>query len=69
MAIRQRLEQTADPNLFNGIERRDMKLNINTLDNYSLSEIKRIRTNLERNTKYSKYLKETDKEPTLVKKF
>ena len=68
LQIRVRLENINDPNLFNGVERREASLNINTLDSYSLSDIKKIRNNLNRSEKYSSYLDKDGSNPTLIKK-
>ena len=68
LQIRARLENINDPNLFNGVERREASLNINTLDSYSLSDIKKIRNNLNRSEKYSSYLDKDGSNPTLIKK-
>lgn len=68
LQIRARLENINDPNLFNGVERREASLNINTLDSYSLSDIKKIRNNLNRSEKYSFYLDKDGSNPTLIKK-
>ncbi len=53
LQIRTRLENADDSNLFNGIRKRKQEtpLNINTLDNYSLNDIKKIRDNLKRQLK------------------
>lgn len=68
LSIRERLETINDPNLFNGIKQHEGPLNINTLDNYSLSEIKTIRDNLKRFEKYSSYFEKTGSYPTLTRK-
>ena len=68
LSIRERLENTNDPNLFNGIIKQGVQLNINTLDNYSLNDIKKIRDNLKRSEKYSSYFNKEDNNPTLTKK-
>lgn len=44
LQIRTRLENINDPNLFNEIEKQKTYLNINTLDGYSLSDIKKLET-------------------------
>ena len=70
LQIRTRLENADDSNLFNGIRKRKQEtpLNINTLDNYSLNDIKKIRDNLKRSKKYSSYFSKDDNNPTLTKK-
>lgn len=68
LSIRERLENANDPNLFNGIIKQGVQLNINTLDNYSLNDIKKIRDNLKRSEKYSSYFNKEDNNPTLTKK-
>ena len=47
LSMRQQLEENKDLNAFNGINNPHGLLNINTLDNYSLKEIKRIQNNLD----------------------
>lgn len=51
LQIRTGLENADDSNLFNGIRKQETPLNINTLDNYSLNDIKKIRDNLKRQLK------------------
>lgn len=68
LSIKSKLDNTTDLNLFNGIKTQEKALNINTLDNYSLSDIKKIRDNLKRSEKYSSYFEQTGNNPTLVKK-
>lgn len=68
LLIRARLENINDPNLFNGIRKQEATLNINTLDSYSLSDIKKIRDNLKRSEKYSSYFDKDGSNPTLIKK-
>lgn len=48
LEIKKQLENSTDPNLFNGVKNKEEILNINTLDHYSLKDIKRIRDNLTR---------------------
>ena len=68
LSIREKLENANDPNLFNGIIKQGVQLNINTLDNYSLNDIKKIRDNLKRSEMYSSYFNKEDNNPTLTKK-
>ena len=68
LQIRARLENINDPNLFNGIRKQEAPLNINTLDNYSLNDIIKIRDNLKRSEKYSSYFDKDGNNPTLTKK-
>lgn len=68
LQIRTRLENADDSNLFNGIRKQETPLNINTLDNYSLNDIIKIRDNLKRSEKYSSYFSKDDNNPTLTKK-
>ena len=68
LQIRARLENINDPNLFNGIRKQETPLNINTLDNYSLNDIIKIRDNLKRSEKYSSYFDKDGNNPTLTKK-
>lgn len=49
LSMREELEEyIEDPNLFNGIKDKPAKLNINTLDDYSLKDIKTVQKNLKR---------------------
>lgn len=49
LSMREALEEyIEDPNLFKGINAREEELNINTLDDYSLKEIKTVQKNLRR---------------------
>ena len=66
LSIRERLENIYDYNLFNGIKEPKLPLNINTLDNYSLYDIKRISDNLEKCEKYS--FGKNNSNRTMVKK-
>ena len=68
LQIRARLENINDPILFNGIRKQEAPLNINTLDNYSLNDIIKIRDNLKRSEKYSSYFDKDGNNPTLTKK-
>lgn len=68
LSIRARLENISDPNLFNGIKKQETPLNINTLDSYSLNDIKKIRDNLKRSKKYSSYFNRDGSNPALTKK-
>lgn len=68
LSIMSKLENATDPNLFNGVKKQEEPLNINTLDNYSLKDIKKIRDNLKRSEKYKSYFEETYSNQTLVKK-
>ena len=68
LSIRERLESINVPNLFNGIKQQEVPLNINTLDNYSLSDMRKIRDNLKRFEKYSSYCEKAGSNPTLTRK-
>lgn len=46
LSIRTKLNNITDYRLFNGVKSQEILLNINTLDNYSLKDIRRIRDNL-----------------------
>lgn len=46
LAIREKLEEADDIRVFNGVKMTDNVLNINTLDNYSVKDMKKIRENL-----------------------
>ncbi len=46
LAIREKLEESDDIRIFNGVKMTDNVLNINTLDNYSAKDMKKIRENL-----------------------
>lgn len=48
LEIRKQLEKITDSNLFDGVKSKEEVLNINTLDHYSLKDIKRVRDNLRR---------------------
>ncbi len=64
LSIRKTLEKNiTDPNLFKGVKSQQLELNINTLDDYSLSDIKKIQSNLRKIEKYSQYF--TDSSDTL----
>ena len=54
--LKKKLEENNDPNIFNGVKNKSKILNINTLDNYSLKDIKKIRENLKRSQSFSCYL-------------
>lgn len=69
LSIYERLEKINDPNIFNGIDNGETLLNINTLDNYSLNEIKQIRKNLALCEKYYGSFELVDSDPAFVKKF
>ncbi len=61
LSIRERLlEKENDLNLYNGIKNKS-KLNIGTLDNFSLTDLKKIRTNLNRSFQYSYLTVSNDK--------
>lgn len=68
LQIREILKDINDPNLFNGVKKQEEPLNINTLDSYSLSDIKKIRNNLKRNEKYFSYFDKDGNNPTLTKR-
>ena len=68
LSIRERLENITDPNLFNGVKKAKLPLNINTLDNYSLKDLQKIRDNLKRSEKYLFYFDKDKHESTLTKK-
>lgn len=64
LSIREALEKNiADLNLLKGVKSHQEVLNINTLDDYSLNDIKIVQRNLRRNEKYSKYF--TDASETI----
>lgn len=49
LLMREALEKNIEnPNLFNGVKNQQEVLNINTLDDYSLSDIKTVQSNLNR---------------------
>lgn len=54
------LENSTDPNLFDGVKSKEKILNINTLDHYSLNDLKKIRDNLTEDIKNSVASKESD---------
>lgn len=60
LAIRKQLENSTDPNLFDGVKSKEKILNINTLDHYSLNDLKKIRDNLTEDIKNSVASKESD---------
>ena len=54
LSIMDELEVNQDPNILNGVRKKeDDTLNINTIDNYSLKEMKKIKANLGRSSQYS----------------
>ncbi len=68
LAIKEKLEKNEyNCNNFNGIKECLGTLNINTLDNYSLKEIRRIKANLDKGEKWVPYF-ESNKQKVLVKK-
>ena len=62
LQIKSKLENVDNPTLFNGIKKskNTTPLNINTLDNYSLSDIKNIRDNLKKYEEYQSYFDSED---------
>lgn len=46
LSIRERLENIDVPQVFDGVKNPELPLNINTIDNYSLNDIRKIRDNL-----------------------
>ena len=66
LEVRSRLERVDNPNLYNGIKREE-KLNINSLDNYSLKDLKNIRSNLERYENFSSFSYASSQDKTLSK--
>ena len=68
LSIRESLEATDDPNIFSGIKKQGMPLNINTLDGYSLSDMKKIRKNLKRREEYKSYFNKDGSSKVLSKK-
>ena len=69
LQIKSKLENTNNPNLFNGIKKSKLitPLNINTLDNYSLNDIKKVRDNLEKCEQYQSYFDEDVDNQVLTK--
>lgn len=65
LSIMEKLDNTTNDNLFNGIKNRKVKLNINTLDNYSLKDIKRIKQNLIKFEEYNGVFEEKPKRKLL----
>lgn len=57
-----------DAYLFKGVKTKGMPLNINTLDNYSLNDIKQIRNNLSDSLIYSDIYGQVSSEVTLTRK-
>lgn len=55
LSIKEELENTIIPNMFSKVKTKNRTLNINTLDNYSLNDIKKIRQNLEVYKTYQAY--------------
>ena len=45
-------ENCDDPNIFNGVKSKEIELNINTLDNFSLKDIIKINENLNKSKEY-----------------
>ena len=70
LKIKSKLEKIDNPTLFNGIKKSKniTPLNINTLDNYSLSDIKNIRDNLKKYEKYQSYFDSEDNNKTFAKR-
>lgn len=56
LSIRSRLENIKNDNLYNGVEKHKKPLDINSLDSYSLNDLKRIRANLSKCEKYEMLL-------------
>ena len=67
LSIRESLEAIDNSNIFNGTKKQEMPLNINTLDGYSLSDMKKIRKNLKRREEYKSYFDKDDSNPVLTK--
>lgn len=67
LSIRESLEAIDDPNIFSGIKKQGMPLNINTLDGYSLSDMKKIRKNLKRREEYKSYFNKDGSSKVLTK--
>ncbi len=59
LTLREQLENMSDARVYDGISMSDEKININTLDNYSLRDLKKVRKNL---IKLEKTLSYADKE-------
>ena len=57
-----------DAYLFKGVKTKGMPLNINTLDNYSLNDIKQIRNNLSDSLIYSDIYGQVSSEVALTRK-
>lgn len=57
-----------DAYLFKGVKTKEMPLNINTLDNYSLNDIKQIRNNLNDSLIYSDIYGQVSSEVALTRK-
>lgn len=57
--IKDDIESIDDPNLFNGVEGSNRNLTINTLDSYTIDDIKKIQGNIGRCKKFSSYKKST----------
>lgn len=69
LSMREALEKNIEnPNLFNGVEVQQEGLNINTLDDYSLSDIETIQSNLIRSRKYSQCFTDASGASKLEKK-
>lgn len=69
LAMREVLEKNiANPILYNEIDKQHEGLNINTLDEYSLKDIKVIQNNLKRIEEYSQYFTDASNVPVLEKK-
>ena len=68
LSIREKLETLDNSNIFNWVNKMGQPLNINTLDDYSLNDIKKIRDNLKRIEIVSSYLNETSDNKVLIKK-
>lgn len=54
-------ENCDDPNIFNGIKSKEKELNINTLDNFLLKDIRKINENLNKSKEYKHYITRTRK--------
>lgn len=68
LAIKEKLENKNDSNTCNMTEGNLNSLNINTLDNYSLRDIERIRDHLDRDEEWKSFLKKSNKRKVLAKK-
>lgn len=68
LAIKDKLESKINCDTCNMTDSNLSTLNINTLDNYSLGEIKRIRDNLDKDEKWGQYFNKTNQDKVLAKR-